>query len=368
MKILAFLLGTILSSAALAQQVPNPVSGPNSATPGNLPVFQGTTGKVLMDSGVKPVEGVPPTLVSGIAFWNTTNANKLTDRGWQDDNVRLTAPMNRSLTLQGTGGLQLGGPTGPFIMNDTALDTISVQAQPGAGPSGDTTNFQIYPPRDGDKAFVNIVAKAVVGGAAAEERLIIGSMGAAERAYHFSQIVAGPTAQCRDVIFKDGVSTGPAWTLKCGNPTTAQLPQLQLGYGVPISSQHPSLVGQSMLYLDSGNNQVMGEGSAINTLVFKKTIGSFGPSPSLASCGTSPVLTAATNTKGLVTVGTGSPTTCTVVFSTPYSSTPAVVLTGVNTLGLNFWLSDINPSGFTFAAGDGAVPLNGAGVIYHVIQ
>jgi hypothetical protein len=43
-------------------------------------------------------------------------------------------------------------------------------------------------------------------------------------------------------------------------------------------------------------------------------------------------------------------------------------LTGVNTLGLNFWLSDINPSGFTFAAGDGAVPLNGAGVIYHVIQ
>jgi hypothetical protein len=49
-----------------------------------------------------------------------------------------------SATPNATYNLQVAG--GPFIRNDGAADTLSIQAAPGAGPSGTSTNLQLYPP------------------------------------------------------------------------------------------------------------------------------------------------------------------------------------------------------------------------------
>ena len=280
-KLLAFLL--LLPSFALAQQVKNPVSGPATS------------------------------VTNSLAFWASTYGDTLSDRGWKDDSSRLTAPLNRSITLQGTGGLQLGGPTGPFILNDTALDTISVQAQPGALPSGDTTNFQLYPPQDGGKVFLNLVSLASAGGLAGEQRLIIGSSGAGSP-YVFSQVVTG-SGHCRDVVFSDGVYSTQAWAMKCSGGGLP--PSLELGPGVPLMAAHPTLGSQSLVLLDTNQNLNLGIGANVKTIAFSKPIGSIGTAPTVTSCGTSPTITSGTNTKGLVTVGTGGPTSCTVNFSTP---------------------------------------------------
>lgn len=364
MRHLAFLVGMLLSWSSLAQQVPNPVSGPNSAVPGHLPVFEGPTGKVLKDSGVTPVGGEPPYLERSIAFWKSPAGDRLIDLGWVDSETRLLAPMNRSLTLQGTGVLQLGGVEGPYVFNDTALDTVSVIAKPGALPSGDTTNFQIYPPTPGGKVFLNLSPLASLS-PPGEQRLIIGSLGATDN-YVFSQVISG-TGVCRDVLFSDG---GPdwAWSLRCG--IAGAKPALQLGFGVSLLGSAASLLPQSLLQLENSTtpNLLLGAGADLKTVVFEKPIGSVGTSPTLSVCGTTPNIVGGTSTKGLVVVGAGGVTTCTVAFASPYSSTPSVVLTGVNTGALTFWLSDVNPYGFTFAANSGSVSISGAQVMYHVIQ
>ena len=51
-----------------------------------------------------------------------------------------------------------------------------------------------------------------------------------------------------------------------------------------------------------------------------------GSTPAVSSCGTSPAISG-TDIAGLVTMGTGTPTGCTITFATAYSSTPYCIVT-----------------------------------------
>jgi hypothetical protein len=46
-----------------------------------------------------------------------------------------------------------------------------------------------------------------------------------------------------------------------------------------------------------------------------------GPTPTVSSCGTSPTISG-NDEDGLITTGTGTPTSCTMTFAVPYNSTP----------------------------------------------
>lgn len=52
--------------------------------------------------------------------------------------------------------------------------------------------------------------------------------------------------------------------------------------------------------------------------------------PALTSCGTSPAITG-TDTAGIVTMGTGSPTGCVITFTTAYTAAPYCVVTWIAT-------------------------------------
>ena len=56
-----------------------------------------------------------------------------------------------------------------------------------------------------------------------------------------------------------------------------------------------------------------------------------GTAPVLTSCGTSPSI-AGTDTAGTVTLGSGSPTHCTITFNVPYTSLPYCTVTWANSL------------------------------------
>jgi len=81
-------------------------------------------------------------------------------------------------------------------------------------------------------------------------------------------------------------------------------------------------------------------------------IGSSGSTPSIGSCGTSPSIVG-TDTRGEITTGTGSPTSCTLSFATAYSSSPFCVVTPVGSNpNTQFWISAKSTAAITitFAA------------------
>jgi hypothetical protein len=139
------------------------------------------------------------------------------------------------------------------------MDTISVQAQPGAAPSGDTTNFQLYPPIVGGQAYLNITKSAILS-PHNEERLILGTNGSV---YIFQQVLAG-AGTCHNVSFMDGQSAVPAFSMICGaggNP-----PTLALGKGAALVGEG-SIAFEGMMRIDTSDDLVIGQGVNIQNIV-----------------------------------------------------------------------------------------------------
>jgi hypothetical protein len=274
------------------------------------------------------------------------------------DPITQTLTTNASIVLtRSDAAFQIGGLNGPYIFNDTALDTVSIQAKPGAPFSGDTTNLQLYPPAVGQKTCLNLTGLA---DGPNEQRLLLCSLGAGQN-YLFGEFVGG-TGVCRDIIFSDGVSPTEAWALGCssgGNP-----PDLRLGFKVPITSATPSSGVQTLMNLDASMNLLLGGGVNIGLIGFQKHILSVGSAPVVSSCG-SGASVIGTDTKGIISVGTGATTSCHLAFATAYTTIPTVVLTGQGTSSIVLSLSADTTAGFTIAA---SADIQSTGVHYHVIQ
>jgi hypothetical protein len=73
----------------------------------------------------------------------------------------------------------------------------------------------------------------------------------------------------------------------------------------------------------------------IAAFAFTQTVDRLGtgttPTPVVTSCGTSPTITGS-DFAGLVTVGTGTPTTCTITFSATFSGIPVCVVNSATQL------------------------------------
>jgi hypothetical protein len=211
------------------------------------------------------VLGPTSSNVGCLAFFNNLTGTLLADNNWCGTGYGILAPTDYSFTMQGKGVFQVGGLSGPFMFNDTALDTISFQAKSGAGPSGDTTNLQLYPPIVGGKAFVNITKLASLS-PAGSERLIIGTDGST---YVFAQVVEG-TGTCHNVEFTDGVSASPAFTLTCGSGPIN--PSILLGNGGSITGYAAGISGNLLLDVSSGNDLELGAGANISSVVASKSL------------------------------------------------------------------------------------------------
>jgi hypothetical protein len=57
------------------------VTGPASAVSGNLPVFDGTTGKVIKDAGFEPIKGPESSTSGNVAIYDGTTGKVLKDGG-----------------------------------------------------------------------------------------------------------------------------------------------------------------------------------------------------------------------------------------------------------------------------------------------
>jgi hypothetical protein len=94
-------------------------------------------------------------------------------------------------------------------------------------------------------------------------------------------------------------------------------------------------------------------------------IASSGTAPTLSGCGTSPSLgSGATDTKGVVTLGSGTVTACTLTFATAYASAPVVIVSDNSTTIAND-ISAVSASALT-ASFSASFP--GGHLYYHVIQ
>ncbi len=77
-------------------------------------------------------------------------------------------------------------------------------------------------------------------------------------------------------------------------------------------------------------------------------------SPTIGTCGTNPSITG-NDTRGIITLGTGSPTACTITFSSAYVTTPICVVSAYQIdQGSRFYLSAITTTGFTLTQSTGA--------------
>lgn len=260
--------------------------------------LDGANGRLLYNGTAYPISGgggnvVGPvsSAVGNVVFFNNTTGSLLQDMNWLVNSFGMQAPTNYSFVTQGLGTFQVGGTNGPFMFNDTALDTISFQAKVGALPSGDTTNIQVYPPVPGGKAFINLTKLASLS-PAGEERLIIGTDGST---YIFQQVLSG-TGICHNVSFLDGESPNPAFILACGGGGIT--PSFMLGDGGSITGYASHIAGNLMMRIDATANLILGEGANIGEVLASKPL----------DAGSSFILSAATPSVGVGKAGLGTST------------------------------------------------------------
>ncbi len=96
----------------------------------------------------------------------------------------------------------------------------------------------------------------------------------------------------------------------------------------------------NLVLQDAGGNVGIGTTTPGATLDVKGHIANSGTSATVETCGTSPAITG-NDTRGLVTLGTASPTACTITFQAAYSTAPYCVVTayGGDTGAIRWWIT-----------------------------
>ncbi len=229
-----------------------------------------------------------------------------------------------AVDVGGVEGFQVGRSFGgPYIKNDGAADTLSIQALPAASPSTTSTNLQLYPPQQpGGGAFYIVTPKSDISG---EEHLVLGVTAGVGDHYLLGQVISG-TGACRDFDFVDAVPR-VAMSIACGG-------YMVLPNNKAIHSYTSSFGDSNLIFLDSTDKTTLGFDSNVQILSSKTQFGLTTPAhvnsgqttaPALTSCGGSPSIVGS-DTAGTVQMGTTA-TGCVISFNVAYTNFPHCVVT-----------------------------------------
>lgn len=286
-------VGTNLSAGGTLSVTGAATVGGNIQSAGSIAA--GTTLSAVTTGAIGTTLTVGDALSSGYAFIINTDA---------------------SARVSDVGGMQFG-VGGPFLTAQGALDTLTVQSQPGALPSGDTTNFQLFPPAIGGKAFLNIAM--ALANPADENRLLIGTDG---NAWIFGETLGG-AGTCQNIAFIDGQGAEPAWSMICGS--AGSTPSFAIGkLGAVLGQTSTAFVG--MILVDVSDNLVVGQGASIVSLVLgppveATTVSLSAATPTVAGgkvgFGTTTAAAASCNSAGAI-----APTGCLIV---DFGGTPRAI-------------------------------------------
>jgi hypothetical protein len=120
------------------------------------------------------------------------------------------------------------------------------------------------------------------------------------------------------------------------------------------------------LRITADGNVGIGLSNPTATLDVSGHVGNSGAAATLGACGTTPTI-AGNDMRGVVTLGTGSPTSCTVTFAAAYVTTPVCVITPVsgNPGAIQWW---VNPSTTELVMNFSASPTASQQFAYHCVQ
>jgi hypothetical protein len=110
----------------------------------------------------------------------------------------------------------------------------------------------------------------------------------------------------------------------------------------------------------------IGTTSPTATLTVNGHVANVGAAASVGTCGTAPAITG-NDTRGIITLGSGSPTACTVTFASAYTTAPYCVITpyGANPGSIQWW---ITTSTTTLVMNFSATPTASQQFQYHCMQ
>lgn len=148
------------------------------------------------------------------------------------------------------------------------------------------------------------------------------------------------------------------------NGTNGSQPGIASSVGSDYIAYNSGVGGLIFVSGNNGSFQVNpGQVTAAVPLAVAAHIISSGSAPSVSACGTSPSLTSATDTKGIITVGTGTVTSCTLTFASAYASLPACVVNASTTAATI--AVTVTTSALTITSSSS---VGGAALLYHCIQ
>lgn len=341
---------------------------PAAAQIGNLGITAGTSGPVLT-ANYQEMVGTPSTITvaTGGTDWNP---NQLACDNYGDC-VRVTESSGvvTAVAAVVSQGWQTAPPSNPVAFTG--------QTAPGTSlGTGLTLNLTW--------ASAKTISFGTAGGASNGFEFVPSASGSIPR-------IAGVGVDASQAFQLEAAGTGG---LQLGNTGKGISVAIGNAGGVPGGVDYLALLGSAgagtdvaVISADGGDANVSLElrtqgagtvdlmpGSSVTVFsasasvvsVVGAHIASTGTAPAVSGCGTSPsIASGSTDLKGIINVGSGTVTACTVTFATAYASTPVVVVEVNGTTAVASSVSGASTTGFT---ANFASSVGGGFIGYHVIQ
>lgn len=309
-------------SEVAAQQVPNPVSKtqtyafPSGAfeeltsitvNPPYPPAAQltpgvtGLTSKMVVPGTATQTPHPNSPMTAWMKSYNSTAGNSSTAYfGGSFSGADGANPYGMTLTVCNCDGFGAVAGTGHNFQNQIGfeVDIESLSLSGGLAPTGQQVAFLAVSASDIQPA----------GGSIAYAVRDQGTGGGFSYPF-YSEDGAGLTA---------GLRLG-AQTLEAAGPAAHS-------QAIEFRARTAGVTTSGTLQYQQGGNFVFQPATANGVITSTGHYGSNAPAVAVTACGTSPVVDTSNDTRGLVTVGAGTVTACTVTFGTAYAQTPTCVV------------------------------------------